>query len=547
MKFFLLHDSTQDGEFIKDLLHKIPEFECSIHSVETPEALVRRLEAGDAADLILLSYQRPGTEGLDLLRNLDETEASLPPVLLIAGQGDERTAVEFMKQGALDYLLKEDINTEALKKSIGCALEKTRLERDLAEANKTIQEMAFTDGLTGLFNRHFFNEALRREYENALRYNYPLSCIMADLDYFKETNDRFGHLVGDAALRQVSATVQNLVRSGDVAARYGGDEFVILLPHTPLQGAVILAERIQSQLRADPVTSIPNKRIYLTASFGISSLMPGSFFSKEDLMNQADHALYRAKEEGRNRIAQWQDDFADSPSQDPGEYPNMLGYYKRSLQRLQLKVKGSYIELCETLVKAIESRDPLVVDFSKRVMRLAVSTAMQLGLPADEVEIVKNAAMLHDIGMIGIPDTILLKKNPLTPEEMKCIRRHPAIGMEMLIHVTFLDRERQIILQHHEWFNGEGYPSGIRGERIPIGARIISVVDSFVAMCDDRTHRKGMERRRVIEKILRDKGRKFDPAVVDAFIAALERTREKDPIPPPARDAQKDHTLARKG
>jgi len=530
MKILLINDQAEDTDFIRNNLLKIPECRFEITRMADPEVLVRLVDEGSPPNLIVLNYDRRGQEGVELLGKLNQMMPCPPPVLVIAGEGDPRTAVEFMKHGALDYLLKDDINTEVLNSSIFSALERSRLQGRLAEANRTIQEMAFTDGLTGLFNRHFFNESLNREYENALRYNYPLACIMVDLDFFKALNDRFGHLTGDEALRQIAETVRAMVRSGDVAARYGGDEVVILLPHTPMDGAMIVAQRIQAELRTNPITGIQTEEIYLTASFGISCLAPGSFYSKEDLINQADAALYHAKQGGKNRIMRWVDDSEGSALEAPSDYSNMLEYYKRSLQRLQLQVKDSYIELCETLVKAIESRDPLVVDFSKKVMGLAVSTGMELGLSSEEVEIIKNAAMLHDIGMIGIPDKVLLKKEPLTEEEIRSIQRHPAIGMEMLMPVSFLDRERQIILQHHEWFNGRGYPSGIRGERIPIGARIIAVADSYVAMCEDRTHRKGMESQKALGHIIHNKGRRYDPAVVEAFIVALGRVRQDDPL-----------------
>lgn len=528
MYILIVSDNPPDTEVIREHLLGIPGWDLEIRSLNELEPLPDDLTDEEPPEFILLSYRKPGKNGLEFLRNLQHRLTTLPPVLVIAGQGNERIAVEFMKEGVFDYLLKDDISKDLLRKSIRAALEKRALEKELAEANRQIHEMAFNDGLTGLFNRHFFNEALKREHENAIRYNYPLSCIMADLDYFKDINDRFGHIFGDVALRQISEIVQNMVRRGDVAARYGGDEFVILLPHTEADGAMILADRIRTELYSKSICDTGTEKIHITASFGISSLMPGSVLSREDLLNKADDALYQAKKEGKNRISVW-DENLEFLNNNEELSNDQLDYYKKSLQRIQLKVKAAYLELTESLVKAIESRDPLVVDFSRKVMDLSVSTAMEMGLPEEMLEIIANAAKLHDIGMIGIPDKILLKDTHLSHNEMECIRKHPSIGVTMLQHVSFLDRERLIILHHHEWFNGSGYPSRIRGERIPIGARIIAVADAYVAMCHDRSHRKGKGHEAAVEELLRDNGKQFDPLVVESFIRAVARVEQPMP------------------
>lgn len=519
MKTLVITDNPQDEGIVRKNLHGMADLSLETGSPEEAHKLLQQLPDEELPDLLLLSYATPGDDGLKFLTHLRQILSSPPPVLVLAGQDDEHVAVEYMKAGAFDFLSRREVNThgDRLRKSVQSALEKRELEKDLAQATREIQRMAFTDGLTGLFNRHFFNETLNKEYENALRYGYPLSCIMVDVDFFKEINDRFGHLFGDEALRQIAGAIQGIIRAGDLAARFGGDEFVILLPHTDRNGSRVLAERIRALLSGRTPVATANEKIFLTASFGISSLMPGSLFSKEDLLNQADDALYRAKKSGKNQIVTWTPD-PEEPLEQESPALGQIEYYKKSLQRMQLQVKTAYMELTESLVRAIESRDPLVGDFSKKVMGLALSTAQQMGLPAEEVEIIKNAAILHDIGMIGIPDKILLKKTPLTPEERESIQRHPAIGVEMLLPVTFLDRERLIILHHHERYDGRGYPHRLRGERIPLGARIIALADAYVAMCHDRTHRRRRGTREAVQEIIINKGKQFDPAVVDAFL-----------------------------
>ena len=526
MEIAVVAEHGQEIEWLKAQILEVPDFSFRITATESADALLACFDRDHAPDLVVASLPFPGPRGLDEIQRIQRAFLAPPAVIVVAGRSRERVAVEFMKLGLADYLLREEVKNGALRKAVTAVLRTRRLEGDLWEARRRIRELAFTDALTGLFNRHYFNEALGREYENALRYCYPLSCILLDLDGFKEINDRLGHLAGDRILSQAAAIVRASVRKGDVAARFGGDEFVILLPHTDTAGARTVAERIRAGLCEEEADAVPSD-VVVSASFGIAGLGPEQLRSQEALLDQADHALYRAKRRGKNTIVAWAD--AQAGDEEPLALEE-VETYKRTLQRIQLQVKEAYMQLTQSLVKAVESRDPLVVDHAKRVTGLAVAVARELGLSGETLEAVKHAAMLHDIGMIGIPDKILLKRTPLTRRERAVIRRHPVIGVELLQHVSFLERERPMILHHHEWYDGSGYPHGLRGRRIPLGARILAVADAYAAMRGERTHRPARGEDEALEEILRNKGIQFDPEVADALVRVLRR----EAVPAPA-------------
>ena len=527
MEIAIIASHGQEIEWLKAKILEVPDFSFGVTTMESADSLLGCFDRDHAPDLVVLSLPFPGPRGLEEVQRIQRAFVAPPALIVVAGRSRERVAVEFMKQGLADYLLREEVDTGALRKAVASVLRVRRLEGDLSAARDRIQEMAFTDALTGLTNRHYFNRALAREYENALRYCYPLSCILLDLDGFKEINDRLGHLAGDHALAQVGRVIRASVRKGDVAARFGGDEFVLLLPHTDAAGARTVAERIRTGLSEEETAGPSPPELLLSASFGIASLGPDRPHSQEELIDQADHALYRAKRRGKNTIVAWSETAATEDEEQLALRD--VEEYKRSLQRIQLQVKEAYMELTQSLIKAVESRDPLVVDFAKRVTGLAVATARELGLSGELLEAVKHAAMLHDIGMIGIPDKILLKRTPLTRRERAVIRRHPLIGVELLQHVSFLERERPMILHHHEWYDGSGYPHGLRGERIPLGARILAAADAYVAMRLERVHRPARNAASALEELIRNKGTQFDPNVVDALVRTV--TREEVPTP----------------
>jgi len=223
------------------------------------------------------------------------------PVVIITGQGDELIASRIIQAGAYDYLPKAKVSGKALLRIISNALEKAGLKREMRMAQEKLAEMSVRDELTGLFNRRYFQEALDREISGAQRYGHGLALCMLDLDHFKVVNDTHGHLCGDRVLKTFGQLLEKSIRKYDVACRYGGEEFAVILPDTSLDKAISLCERFRERIKAFEFI-FENENLHITTSVGVAASPAGGDISGEQLVELADKALYRAKREGRDRV-----------------------------------------------------------------------------------------------------------------------------------------------------------------------------------------------------------------------------------------------------
>ena len=366
------------------------------------------------------------------------------------------------------------------------------------------QEKVITDALTGLYNHRHFHERLEEEIARSSRHDSPFSLAILDLDFFKFYNDACGHLAGDEVLRQVAQAIKGAIRRSDIAFRYGGEEFALILPKTDIHQSYEVTERIrkvvESQMRA--------KGWHLTLSAGVAT-WPDGVTTKEDLIQAADAALYNAKRAGRNRVCLSASGAIRQGSQ--------AGRQQRVPQR------WPGMEIMYTLAAIIEARDPNTAGHSQKVAEYAVALAKELGLRKEKVENIRIAALLHDIGKLGIPDRILKKADGLDEREWEAIKDHPVIGVDILRHSQHFGPILPIILHHHERYDGGGYPSGLKGDQIPLEARILAVADAYDAMTSPRPYRKAFSRQAALRELQAQAGRQFDPALVRAFTAVVQR------------------------
>jgi diguanylate cyclase (GGDEF)-like protein/putative nucleotidyltransferase with HDIG domain len=369
-----------------------------------------------------------------------------------------------------------------------------------------LYDAARTDPLTRLSNRRGFRELLDLELERARRGESEMTVLVGDLDRFKEVNDRAGHQVGDAALQRVARVLSEGKRHVDSAARVGGEEFALILPSTDCDGAFVLAERLRCSLREEFLEdSVP-----ITISFGLASF-PSHGETAASLLRAADEALYAAKDSGRNRTVR------HSP-----------------LLREQARSDGSgrdiegerFLAVVLDLAETVDLRFSGSARHSETVGRYAEMMARELGLPERRVSRVRLAGMLHDIGKVGVPDCILRKPGALTEQELAVIRRHPELGAQILEHPSLSD-VRAWVGAHHERPDGQGYPSGISGEKLALEARIVAVADAYEAMTSDRSYRNSIGHLAAREELRRCAGSQFDARVVEAFLDALEREGER--------------------
>ncbi len=366
---------------------------------------------------------------------------------------------------------------------------------------------ANTDGLTELYNHRNCHERLDQEIARGCRFGGVFSLILLDLDHFKTFNDNYGHLTGDEILRKVGRCIEDSIRSVDMAFRYGGEEFAVILTGTRLDGAYKVAERIRETIeaKASPGT------MPVTASLGISS-WPTDGASKEDIITRADAALYRAKQIGRNRTC----------------VSSEVVKEQTSLINLELETKARSLSIIYALAATVDAKDHYTYGHSKKVSQYAVSISETLGLPQDRITTVRAAGLLHDIGKIAIPDSVLNKAGPLTDEEWKAVRAHPKLGVEILKHVIDLVNCLPAILHHHEHFDGSGYPTGLKSEEIPLEARILAISDAYDAITSMRSYRSQLSPQQALDELRRCSGTQFDPELVRVFCQSIEHSLPKE-------------------
>lgn len=365
-------------------------------------------------------------------------------------------------------------------------------ERLLAEA----LERADHDPLTGLLNHRAFHKRFQQEAARAEREGTTLAVAVLDLDNFKFFNDAYGHAAGDDVLRRVAEALQAGCRRYDILSRFGGDEFALLMPGTTSATAQQTVARLQTSLEtAGYLPAESQSAIPLTLSVGLA-LYPNEGMEHQSVLEIADARLLRTKTGG---------------SED------------EMVEQLRTKLTGSFhgFAMLDALVAAVDNKDRYTRRHSEDVMRYALVIASELGLSKAVQETIQIAALLHDVGKIGVPDRILRKPGSLTAEEYEAVQQHPMMGAVIVGAVPGFEDTLDAVRHHHERWDGEGYPFGLAGEAIPLAARIMAVADAFSAMTMDRPYRKGKTAESAIAILSAGEGSQWDPQCVSAFLRTL--------------------------
>jgi diguanylate cyclase (GGDEF)-like protein/putative nucleotidyltransferase with HDIG domain len=355
---------------------------------------------------------------------------------------------------------------------------------------------ANTDELTGLYNHRHFHERIDQEISRDSRFNGTFSLIMMDVDLFKSYNDIYGHLAGDKVLRKVGEYIQGSIRGIDLAFRYGGEEFAVILPEALIEDAYKVAERIRKTIES----KTGSRDMPITISLGISN-WPQDGFMKEEIIGRADAALYRAKQMGRNRTCK----------------SDEIQKHDASFLPEDLKDNQKTLSIIYSLAATLDDKNTCTQGHSRKVSEYAISIAQALNLPSATINSIRSAGLMHDIGKIAVPDYILNKETVLDIYEKELIKGHPGLGVEILRHVVDMVSCIPAILHHHERFDGTGYPAGLNGDQIPVEARILAIADAYEAMISPRPYREAFTVSEAIEELKRGAGSQFDPELVDIF------------------------------
>ena len=407
------------------------------------------------------------------------------------------TAVPFALMGSAALMLvvlwqRSPLLSAAL---VGPLLAISLYQRSAYQALRAMR-LALTDPLTGLGNHRSFQERLKHQLLRAEAEDEPVTLCMIDVDDFKRINDLYGHPVGDRVLAQVGSRL----RQNGEAFRLGGDEFALLLPGVTADESLAAAAAVLDRIGSLEVAEVGS----VTASAGIAGF-PHQAFDRDELIRLADSALYWAKEHGKNRVHVYRPDVVE------------LAELRRLAHGPD---RAARFRAAASLAKAVDARDTYTGSHSTRVAELSSWIAHRLGFDQEHIELTRLAASLHDLGKLAIPEEILRKPGPLTDAERLVLQRHPEIGYRMLESLG-VDPIADWVLHHHERWDGTGYPERLRGEEIPLGARIIFVADAYDAMTSERAYRGRLTPREAIEELEHCSGTQFDPAIVAAFAQEL--------------------------
>jgi len=409
----------------------------------------------------------------------------------------------------------------------------------LARQNQALREMVDRDPLTGILNHRALLTRLQEEIARATRTRQPLAVVLFDVDRFKLLNDTHGHPVGDRALRDVAGLLAQAARVTDVVGRYGGDEFLALLPGSNADGARQFATRVLAALAGHHFCAVENETarqgasaafgggapsadaapavggaasgqdtIPLTASAG-AAIYPLDSALPLELIALADRALYDGKHLGGNQVVIVNQALRDSLAQQDTSFGVLDG-----------------------LVTAVDAKDRYTRAHSEHVAALAVGLADALGLPEAARDALHNAGLLHDVGKIGIPDHILRKPGRLSDEERRIVQQHVTLSEMIIQGVPRVDDVLAAVVHHHERWDGGGYPRGLAGEHIPLLGRVLAIADAYSAMTLDRPYRKGMAPDVALAELARAAGTQLDPALLPVFIGWAQRQPGRAAAPP---------------
>ncbi|MFO8053256.1 MAG: diguanylate cyclase [Candidatus Omnitrophota bacterium] len=452
-------------------------------------------------------------------------------VCLLCCESDEKVKlVDLKRLGFFDYFFRKD-NKDLISFKIKKAREFAELKgKNLTLKKKVLKEeynsdkLALVDSLTGCHNWRFFLEEAKRQLVRSKRYSEKVSFIGIDIDHFRQINEIYGVSVADKVIGEIVKLLDSNLRKENVVSRWREDEFFIIAPYLDKKNVAVVANRLKNVI-ASHRFRYRDVSLKIKASIGAISFPEDSISSPKDVTIALDRIIAQAKRKGGNTvvISSRLQTKPDIKKKDKASIKEM----RQKVEKLNILLNKDILDVIYGFARAIEAKDAYTGTHVEYTSKIAKSIARELKLPKNEIEDIEHAAVLHDLGKVGIDGNILSKRGKLTSKERKTIQAHPSIAAEILKDIHGLRGAVPGVLYHHEWFDGTGYPLGLKGDEIPLAARIVAVADVYQALISDRPYRKAYSKEKSIEIIKKESGSHFDPKIVKIFLKVIKEIDDK--------------------
>lgn len=508
LSIILLTHRPQDAVLVRrTLAHVYPGVEVQ----STPD---EKMLADASPSLVLIDTQSIGGAALEHL--LDQI-SGIPTILLVSDFAEVRQFSPLLS-GRRAIVTRHDLEGMGLIQGVHHLLERHMLAEQLHRASHHLKELSIRDDLTKLFNHRHLDSLLSTEVKKANRYKRPLGLVIVSLKNFTAINETCGHYEGDRILARAADLVREAVREVDIPARYGDNEFAIILPESDEMAAAVVGERIQKALTTIALPGA-KEEIAVETCCGIGALSP-RVQTKDELLRTALGALLEAKRNGHNAICTSGEMAARR--QEVRENRQLIEQLHERITRIAVETERAYFQSVMKAIGEIPTVKRILMPHSERVAFFAQRLAEALGLAEVESRAVYRAGLLHDAGKLAIDAALLSKPEKLSAPEQELMRQHPLFAVQMLGSTPFFTSELSAVLHHHERLDGTGYPEGLAGETIPLSARILSIAEAWDTMITAQPYRaEPLPLDAALAELRKGQGTQFDPEFADRFMSLI--------------------------
>ncbi|MGA3067210.1 MAG: diguanylate cyclase [Tepidisphaeraceae bacterium] len=496
LRILLVEDSFEHQQIFSDIL-KENRPQVRVDVAYTGEEFVQ-LARDPSIDCFLVDFNLPDGSASELLERVSQSVGDRP-VIIMSASDDQKVAIEAFRHGGWDFVPKDQaVEGDVLWQRVEAAIKRWRQRRDgirkAQQAVKDLLRQSETDALTGLYNRHYFMRML--SHNSPLRgHTQSLGCIMLDLDHFKQLNDTFGHAVGDRVLKSVAKIINQQAGPGEMAFRWGGEEFVIFRPAEELSDVMLWAESLRKSI-SEATMARTGRTISFTASLGVVHRTAPRLGL--DIIDLADQALYLAKKQGGDRVCTW----------DMVCVERRLTECDMMTQESPTARRAQFLKSCARTLGRHQMEH--LTDHCEQVAHIAAELATILHMSPEQIHQVRAAGLFHDIGKSVVPEGLIGKSDPLTEPETQILSRHVEESGRIALRLGLDPASLQLVGLHHERFDAH------HNGDLPLGARVLSAADAMAAMLSERAYRPACTTEQMKREMQRYAGSQFDPIVVDA-------------------------------